>query len=183
MQLRLYSREWCSWCIDAKDYLSEKGYCFQEIDVGKDRQAYEEMKQLSAQTYVPTFVAGDKVLANFDTESASKISERASDQSVDALFRDAFRSPSYARRSRAERRSTHVSQFVCAKGRGAGDSRRHVSWILFCYQQLGVGFGRGSSLAVSALAGNSHPDPCVTTSKRKTASTEKSAIVRHVPGA
>jgi hypothetical protein len=36
---------------------------------------------------------------------------------------------------------------------------------------------------LSALAGNSHPDPCITTSKRKTASTEKSAIVRHVPGA
>jgi len=72
MQLTLYSREWCSWCIDAKDYLSEKGYCFQEIDVGKDRQAYEEMKQLSAQTYVPTFVAGDKVLANFDTNQLQK---------------------------------------------------------------------------------------------------------------
>ena len=72
MQLRLYSREWCSWCIDAKDYLSEKGYCFQEIDVGKDRQAYEEMKLLSAQTYVPTFVAGNKVLANFDTNQLQK---------------------------------------------------------------------------------------------------------------
>ena len=67
MQLKLYSREWCSWCIDAKDYLSEKGYCFQEIDVGRDRQAYEEMKQLSAQTYVPTCVADDKGLANLDT--------------------------------------------------------------------------------------------------------------------
>jgi glutaredoxin len=72
MQLKLYSREWCSWCIDAKDYLSEKGYRFQQIDVGEDRQAYEEMKQLSAQTYVPTFVAGDKVLANFDTEQLQK---------------------------------------------------------------------------------------------------------------
>ena len=72
MQLKLYSREWCSWCIDAKDYLSEKGYCFKEIDVGKDRQAYEEMKQVSAQTYVPTFVAGDKVLANFDTEQLQR---------------------------------------------------------------------------------------------------------------
>jgi glutaredoxin 3 len=72
MQLKLYSREWCSWCIDAKDYLSENGYQFQEIDVGRDRQAYEEMKQLSAQTYVPTFVAGDKVLANFDTTQLQK---------------------------------------------------------------------------------------------------------------
>jgi len=67
VELKLYSREWCSWCIDAKDYLSEKGYRFLEIDVGKDRKAYEEMKELSAQTYVPTFVAGDMVLANFDT--------------------------------------------------------------------------------------------------------------------
>ncbi len=72
MELTLYSRKWCSWCIDAKDYLRGKGYCFQEIDVGKDRKAYEEMKQLSSQTYVPTFVAGDKVLANFDTNQLEK---------------------------------------------------------------------------------------------------------------
>jgi glutaredoxin len=72
MELKLYSREWCSWSIDAKDYLSEKGYRFQEIDVGKDREAYEHMKKLSAQTYVPTLVAGEKVLANFDTDQLEK---------------------------------------------------------------------------------------------------------------
>jgi glutaredoxin 3 len=72
VELKLYSREWCSWCIDAKDYLTERGYDFTEIDVGQDRQAYEEMKRLSEQTYVPTFVAGDKVLANFDTEQLEK---------------------------------------------------------------------------------------------------------------
>src|SRR5205085_607221 len=42
MELTLYSRKWCSWCIDAKDYLKEKGYRFEEIDVGKDRHAYAE---------------------------------------------------------------------------------------------------------------------------------------------
>ena len=66
--LKLYSREWCSWCIDAKEYLTEKGYRFDLIDVGQDREAYEEMKELSDQTYVPTLVAGDEVLANFDTD-------------------------------------------------------------------------------------------------------------------
>jgi glutaredoxin len=71
-ELKLYSREWCSWCIDAKEYLSEHGYKFLEIDVGEDRSAYEEMKELSDQTYVPTFVAGDKVLANFDTDQLEK---------------------------------------------------------------------------------------------------------------
>jgi glutaredoxin 3 len=72
MQLKLYSRAWCSWCIDAKDFLAQRGYKFIEIDVGKDRQAYAEMTELSDQTYVPTFVAGDKVLANFDTDQLEK---------------------------------------------------------------------------------------------------------------
>jgi glutaredoxin len=67
-EIKLYSREWCSWCIDAKDYLTERGYKFSEIDVGKDRVAYAEMKELSDQTYVPTLVAGDEVLANFDKD-------------------------------------------------------------------------------------------------------------------
>ncbi len=70
--IRLFSREWCSWCIDAKDYLTERGYEFTEIDVGQDRAAYEEMKELSDQTYVPTLVAGDEVLANFDTDQLEK---------------------------------------------------------------------------------------------------------------
>src|ERR1043166_8704903 len=72
MELKLYSREWCSWCIDAKEYLTNRGYAFVEIDVGEDREAYQEMKDLSNQTYVPTFVAGDKVLANFDTDQLEK---------------------------------------------------------------------------------------------------------------
>jgi len=66
--MKLYSRQWCSWCIDAKDYLKERGYQFTEIDVGQDREAYQEMTELSDQTYVPTLVAGDEVLANFDTD-------------------------------------------------------------------------------------------------------------------
>jgi len=70
--MKLYSREWCSWCIDAKDYLKERGYQVTEIDVGQDREAYQEMTELSDQTYVPTLVAGDEVLANFDTDRLEK---------------------------------------------------------------------------------------------------------------
>jgi len=54
--------------MDAKEYLTERGFQFTEIDVGRDRDAYEEMRELSDQTYVPTLVAGDEVLANFDTD-------------------------------------------------------------------------------------------------------------------
>jgi glutaredoxin 3 len=71
-ELTLYSRTMCSWCLDAKDYLSGRGYQFTEIDVGRDRDAYEEMAELSDQTCVPTLVAGDEVLANFDTDQLEK---------------------------------------------------------------------------------------------------------------
>ena len=71
-EITLYSREWCSWCIDAKDYLSERGYRFDVIDVGRDREAYAEMAERSEQTYVPTLVAGNEVLANFDTDQLEK---------------------------------------------------------------------------------------------------------------
>jgi glutaredoxin 3 len=71
-ELTLYSRTMCSWCLDAKDYLSGRGYQFTEIDVGRDRDAYEEMAELSDQTCVPTLVVGDEVLANFDTDQLEK---------------------------------------------------------------------------------------------------------------
>ena len=38
----------------------------------EDRDAYEEMRELSDQTYVPTLVAGEEVLANFDTDQLEK---------------------------------------------------------------------------------------------------------------
>jgi glutaredoxin 3 len=71
-ELTLYSRPMCSWCIDAKDFLQSRGYKFTEIDVGRNRAAYEEMKEISDQSYVPTLVAGEEVLANFDVEQLEK---------------------------------------------------------------------------------------------------------------
>jgi glutaredoxin 3 len=72
MELKLYSRAMCSWCLDAKDYLRERGYKFIEIDVGRNRAAYDEMIDLSNQSYVPTLIAGNEVLANFDTDQLKK---------------------------------------------------------------------------------------------------------------
>ena len=58
--------------MDAKEFLTERGFQFTEVDVGQDRGAYKEMTELSDQTYVPTLVAGEEVLANFDTEQLEK---------------------------------------------------------------------------------------------------------------
>jgi glutaredoxin len=58
--------------MDAKEYLTERGYAFTEVDIGGDREAYDEMLELSDQTYVPVLAAGDEVLANFDTDQLEK---------------------------------------------------------------------------------------------------------------
>lgn len=71
-QIRLYTRSMCGWCIDAKEYLKQHGMAFEEIDVGQDPAAYEEMKRLSGQHYVPTIVVDGHLLANFDTAQLDK---------------------------------------------------------------------------------------------------------------
>ena len=71
-QIKLYSRQLCGWCQDAKSYLKQHQIPFQEIDVGRDRAAYEEMVKLSGQTYVPTIVIDGQVLADFDVAQLEK---------------------------------------------------------------------------------------------------------------
>ena len=70
--VKLYSRKWCGWCVEAKDYLKAHGVPFREIDVGRDATADEEMQRLSGQSYVPTIVVDGHVLANFDTSQLEK---------------------------------------------------------------------------------------------------------------
>jgi glutaredoxin 3 len=65
--IKLYSRTRCGWCVEAKDYLKTHGIPFEEVDVGRDAAADEEMQRLSGQRFVPTLVVDGHVLANFDT--------------------------------------------------------------------------------------------------------------------
>ena len=52
----------------AEAVLKQHGIDYERVDVRTDRAAYEELKQISGQTRVPTLVAGDRVLADFGPE-------------------------------------------------------------------------------------------------------------------
>ncbi len=67
MRIRLFSRALCGWCQDAKKFLHDHHLAFEEIDVGRDPAAHEEMVRLSGQRYVPTIEVDGHVLADFDT--------------------------------------------------------------------------------------------------------------------
>ena len=52
----------------AEAVLKQHGIDYERVDVRTDRAAYEELRQISGQTRVPTLVAGDRVLADFGPE-------------------------------------------------------------------------------------------------------------------
>jgi glutaredoxin len=67
-ELILYVKPGCPWCRKAENYLREHGYTYKLVDVIGDRAAFAEMKRLSGQTYAPTLVVGDLLLADFGPE-------------------------------------------------------------------------------------------------------------------
>ena len=67
-KIRLFVKPFCGWCHEAKDWLEERGLAYEELDVVADRAAYQEMKEISAQTRAPVIEVDGEVLADFDTD-------------------------------------------------------------------------------------------------------------------
>jgi glutaredoxin 3 len=73
MELTLYIKPWCSWCIEAVAWLENKGYQFNKINVLSDPVAYERMRRISGQSLTPTLETADgQVLADFDVAQLEK---------------------------------------------------------------------------------------------------------------
>jgi glutaredoxin len=66
MNLKLYVKVWCPWCVAAREWLDTRGYKYQLIDVEEDEADYAEMRRLSGQSKTPTLVTGDgEILPDF----------------------------------------------------------------------------------------------------------------------
>ena len=66
MQIKIYSTSSCSYCKMAKQYLSSKGLSFEDIDVGGNQQAADEMIKVSGQMGVPVVVINGTTIVGFD---------------------------------------------------------------------------------------------------------------------
>jgi len=62
MNLKLYVKVWCPWCVMAQRWLDSHGYKYLLIDVEKNRGDYDEMIRLSGQRYTPTLLVSDQEL-------------------------------------------------------------------------------------------------------------------------
>ncbi|MBU1197756.1 glutaredoxin family protein [Candidatus Micrarchaeota archaeon] len=68
----IYSTQTCPYCKMAKEYLKSRHIGFQDIDVGADQQAAEEMVKKSGQMGVPVIDIDGTIVVGFDKDAVDK---------------------------------------------------------------------------------------------------------------
>lgn len=66
MTVKVYSTTTCPWCHKAKDYLKSLKVPFQDINVGEDQDAANEMVEKSGQMGVPVLDVNGTIIVGFD---------------------------------------------------------------------------------------------------------------------
>jgi glutaredoxin len=67
-KIRLFIKPYCGWCHEALDWLDERGFAYEKLDVTADVTARKEMAALSGQTLAPVIDVDGEILADFGTD-------------------------------------------------------------------------------------------------------------------
>lgn len=67
--IKIYSTEWCPWCVKVKKYLDTKGQSYEEINVADAKEDREEVFKISGQRSVPVVDINGTVIVGFDREA------------------------------------------------------------------------------------------------------------------
>jgi glutaredoxin 3 len=78
MKIRLFIKPYCGWCDKARRWLDERGIKYETLDVIADREAYDEMIELSGQSFAPVIDVDGEILADFGPEELAKFWEKIS---------------------------------------------------------------------------------------------------------
>jgi glutaredoxin len=76
MNIRLFIKPYCGWCHQAMRWLDEQGVKYEMLDVIADREAYNEMLELSGQTLGPVIDVDGEILADFGPDELAKFWEK-----------------------------------------------------------------------------------------------------------
>lgn len=72
-KVKIYTIPTCTYCNQAKEFLTKKGIEFEAIDVSADTEAFQEMKKLSGGSRsVPVIAVRDQVMVGFDRTDLAK---------------------------------------------------------------------------------------------------------------
>ena len=70
--VKIYSTSSCPYCAMAKDFLKRNNIEFEEVDVGINQQAAEEMVNKSGQMGVPVLDIDGQIIVGFDKKAINK---------------------------------------------------------------------------------------------------------------
>ncbi len=68
MNIIVYTKTGCPWCIGLTDFLTEKGIDFEERNVSENEVYFTEMQAKSGQTKAPVVDIDGKIIADTDKE-------------------------------------------------------------------------------------------------------------------
>jgi len=72
-KIRVFSTPTCPYCVTLKEYLKEKGFEFEDIDVSQDQKTLDEMVEKSGQMGVPVVEIDGQIIIGFDKEKITQL--------------------------------------------------------------------------------------------------------------
>lgn len=64
-KVRIYSKNYCPYCVRAKDFFASRGVAFEEIDVTRDPTVLEQLIKQTQHMTVPQIFIGDKFVGGY----------------------------------------------------------------------------------------------------------------------
>jgi len=65
MQIKMYTKPYCSFCFAAKNLLAKRGLEFEEISLSGNSSAEQEMLELTGRRTVPQILINDKPIGGY----------------------------------------------------------------------------------------------------------------------
>lgn len=73
----LYVTPWCKYCDDVRNFLTEKGIEFKEVNIALDRKGLKELRRKSGQIGVPVLDVNGEIVIGFSPEKIEKALNKA----------------------------------------------------------------------------------------------------------
>jgi len=72
-KIKVFSTPTCPYCVTLQEYLKEKGFEFEHIDVSQDKAGLDEMVEKSGQMGVPVVEIDNNIVVGFDKEKINEL--------------------------------------------------------------------------------------------------------------
>ena len=71
-KVKIYTTTTCPWCIKTKEFLKANNVKYEEVNVGENEQARNEMFEKSGQFGVPVTDVNGTIIVGYDKEALKK---------------------------------------------------------------------------------------------------------------